>query len=171
MLIIKSDYGDIYTDSNFIKNITIEKYKANINLPEFIINAVVTNEDLMENINYLNTQLNQKSYQINNLQNVLAQNKASVGEYRVKIDELTRSLNKKEEKVADPELIRLKEIVTKKEEEKSNEINSLKGNIEDLNEIRDDKNNEINSLKQEVAFLEDKSNNDSFIKKLFKTGE
>ena len=270
MLIIKSDYGDIYTDSNFIKNITIEKYKANINLPEFINNAVITDEDLneniikfnindemadkeylkaflskikgyeiiinnltekfiiadeekkklMENINYLNTQLNQKSYQINNLQNVLAQNKASVGEYRVKIDELTRSLNKKEEKVADPELIRLKEIVTKKEEEKSNyiniinekdknikeisenkkveisrlnneilrlqeeykklnlekssylnEINSLKSNIEVLNDIIDDNNNEINSLKQEVAFLEDKSNNDSFIKKLFKTGE
>lgn len=270
MLIIKSDYGDIYTDSNFIKNITIEKYKANINLPEFINNAVITDEDLneniikfnindemadkeylkaflskikgyeiiinnltekfiiadeekkklMENINYLNTQLNQKSYQINNLQNVLAQNKASVGEYRVKIDELTRSLNKKEEKVADPELIRLKEIVTKKEEEKSNyiniinekdknikeisenkkveisrlnneilrlqeeykklnlekssylnEINSLKSNIEVLNDIIDDNNNKINSLKQEVAFLEDKSNNDSFIKKLFKTGE
>lgn len=270
MLIIKSDYGDIYTDSNFIKNITIEKYKANINLPEFINNAVITDEDLneniikfninnemvdkeylkaflskikgyeiiinnltekfiiadeekkklMENINYLNTQLNQKSYQINNLQNVLAQNKASVGEYRLKIDELTRSLNKKEEKVADSELIRLKEIVTKKEEEKSNyiniinekdknikeisenkkveisrlnneilrlqeeykklnlekssylnEINSLKSNIEVLNDIIDDNNNEINSLKQEVAFLEDKSNNDSFIKKLFKTGE
>lgn len=270
MLIIKSDYGDIYTDSNFIKNITIEKYKANINLPEFINNAVITDEDLneniikfninnemvdkeylkaflskikgyeiiinnltekfiiadeekkklMENINYLNTQLNQKSYQINNLQNVLAQNKASVGEYRLKIDELTRSLNKKEEKVADSELIRLKEIVTKKEEEKSNyiniinekdknikeisenkkveisrlnneilrlqeeykklnlekssylnEINSLKSNIEVLNDIIDDNNNKINSLKQEVAFLEDKSNNDSFIKKLFKTGE
>lgn len=270
ILVIKSDYGDIYTDSNFIKNITIEKYKANINIPEFINNAVITDEDLneniikfnindemadkeylkaflskikgyesiinnltekfmiadeekkklIENINYLNTQLNQKSYQINNLQNVLAQHKASVGEYRVKIDELTRSLNKRSEKVIDPELIKLKEVVSKKEEEKNNyiniinekdknireisenkkveisrlnneilrlqeeykklnlekssylnEINSLKSNIEVLNDIIDDNNNEINSLKQEVAFLEDKSNNDSFIKKLFKTGE
>lgn len=291
IIIIKSNNLDIYTDSNFIKSIAIEKYKSTMKFPNFVKDAIVTDEDLndsisafnisdneidreaikpfvskikgyesiinnltekfmmadeekkklIENINYLNTQLTQKNYQINSLQGALTEKKISVGEYESRINELTRTLNKKEEKVIDPELNRLREIVNKNEVEKNNylniikekdikiteinenlsnkvievqqlveqnkridenskiessnlnnrilvlqeEINNINGektsylrtiellkdNINKLNEIITSNNSEINTLKDQITLLEDRNNNDSFIKKLFKTGE
>ena len=291
IIYIKTDDLDIYTDSNFVKNVAIEKYKSTMKFPSLINDSLITEEDLnesisslnldediinkeyirpfiskikgyevainnltekfmisedekkklMENINYLNTQLTQKNYQINSLQSALTENKISVAGYESKINELTRRVNKKEEKVVDQELIRLREIINKDEVEKNNyidiikekdekiisinedlnrkaneiqslieenkkidynnkievsnlnkkildlmeeinatnkektaylsEIGTLKDSINKLNEIIDNNNNEINSLKEEIILLEERTNNDSFIRKLFKNGE
>lgn len=291
IIYIKTDDLDIYTDSNFVKNVAIEKYKSTMKFPSLINDSLITEEDLnesisslnldediinkeyirpfiskikgyevainnltekfmisedekkklMENINYLNTQLTQKNYQINSLQSALTENKISVAGYESKINELTRRVNKKEEKVVDQELIRLREIINKDEVEKNNyidiikekdekiisinedlnrkaneiqslieenkkieynykievsnlnkkildlmeesnlankekteylsEISALKDNINKLNQIIDNNNNEINSLKEEIILLEERTNNDSFIRKLFKNGE
>ena len=291
IIYIKTDDLDIYTDSNFVKNVAIEKYKSTMKFPSLINDSLITEENLnesisslnldediinkeyirpfiskikgyevainnltekfmisedekkklMENINYLNTQLTQKNYQINSLQSALTENKISVAGYESKINELTRRVNKKEEKVVDQELIRLREIINKDEVEKNNyidiikekdekiisinedlnrkaneiqslieenkkieynykievsnlnkkildlmeesnlankekteylsEISALKDNINKLNQIIDNNNNEINSLKEEIILLEERTNNDSFIRKLFKNGE
>ncbi|WP_195990083.1 hypothetical protein [Clostridium sp. D53t1_180928_C8] len=291
ILFIKTDDLNIYTDSNFVKNVAIEKYKSTMTFPGLINNSIITEEDLdesisslnlgegtinkdcikpfiskikgyevainnlterfmiaddekkklMENINYLNTQLNQKDYQISTLQKALTENKIYSGEYENKVNELTRMLNNKEKKVDDPEVIRLREFVNKNEVEKNNYINiikekdeelrsvneklktkisevqnliqenteiinnskdeisnlnnkilslmeevnnfskekmsylndigRLKDNINTLNEIIASNNNEINILKEQISSLDERNNNDSFIKKLFKTGE
>ena len=72
------------------------------------------------------------------------------------------------------EVLKLQEEAKKLNLEKASylkEIDSLKDNINTLSSIIKNNNNEIDYLKQEIALLEDKNNNDSFIKKLFKTGE
>ena len=62
-------------------------------------------------------------------------------------------------------------LANKEKTEYLSEISALKDNINKLNQIIDNNNNEINSLKEEIILLEERTNNDSFIRKLFKNGE
>ncbi|EQB89624.1 putative nucleic acid-binding Zn-ribbon protein [Clostridium punense] len=132
---------------------------------------------LRSSITSLHEEISKKHNRITALEKALSEKQNLVSSYESKIKELMDymkdlQLNENELEKNQEEFSKLKTLLSESDIVKNNYINEskeLKLHVNSLELILDKKTDEITTLKKQLAYYEEK-NKDSFIKKLFKSG-
>jgi hypothetical protein len=130
------------------------------------------------NITSLHEEINKKYTRINTLEKALTEKQNLILSYEAKLKELMDSMKELQSKGYElekkqEEILKLKELIAESNSEKTNYLNEskeLKNEVNSLSNIIKNKTEEVTILKNQIAVLEEK-NKESFIRKLFKSGD
>lgn len=160
-------------------NVKLKRYEEKLKL--ISKNGMKWNDEknkLRLNITSLHEEINKKYTRINTLEKALTEKQNLILSYETRLKELTDSMKELQSKGYElekkqEEVLKLKELIAESNTEKTsylNETKELKNEVNNLNSIIKNKTEEVISLKNQLAVLEEK-NKESFIRKLFKSGD
>jgi len=179
--LLTEDINNNLTQEDMLQelNVKLKRYEEKLKL--ISKNNMKWNDEknkLRLNITSLHEEINRKYTRINTLEKALTEKQNLILSYEAKLKELMDSMNELQNKGYElekkqEEILRLKELIAESNTEKIsylNESKELKNEVNSLNSIIKNKTEEVITLKSQLAVLEEKSK-ESFIKKLFKSGD
>lgn len=149
-----SQYSEGLEEANVVKALVskIRGYEEVVNnLTQKFMLWDEEKKGFVDNINYLNDQLNKKNHMINSFEHALSERQNLVSTYEKKIQGLSDNLKSKKEFTNNIELNTIKQTLKEVENEKNKYINELgvyKNKIDDLNNIIKSNNEQVNNLKK-----------------------